>query len=372
MPKIQEIKLISALTRPHILFYTIPWLIFILFIGTLQQRYIGLYEAEKQYFASFFIWFKAVPLPGMYIILSLIGLSLIAKLVIKSPWRAANAGTIITHMGALLLLFGALLTALASEEGAITLGKGEQASEVVDYHARELAVLKNDALLFAVPYKKLSQGQIIADKRVPFSLEIQDFCRHCAPAARRFVNPAHRGIAEKVELHTALLNKEDEANQFGITFKLSEAGEAHNGIYVTMDGALHQPVITLGQDTYHIVARKSRRPLPFTVQLESFQTYTYPGSNIAEEYESIVTIIDGELSWQSPIRMNEPLRYKGYTLYQSSFIGEGEEQLSVLAVVKNAGRAFPYIASIVMCLGLLIHLIYRARAKTRSSSRRRA
>lgn len=82
---------------------------------------------------------------------------------------------------------------------------------------------------------------------------------------------------------------------------------------------------------------------------------------MAQEYESIVTIMDGEIEWQSPIRMNEPLRYKGYTLYQSSFITVGEEQLSVLAVVENAGRVFPYISSIVMCIGLLIHLFVRRR-----------
>ncbi|SVA41121.1 uncharacterized protein METZ01_LOCUS93975, partial [marine metagenome] len=56
------------------------------------------------------------------------------------------------------------------------------------------------------------------------------------------------------------------------------------------------------------------------------------------------------------IQMNEPLRYKGYTFFQSSFIEGPEGETTVLAVVKNYGRLFPYISSIIMCIGLLFHL----------------
>ena len=57
--------------------------------------------------------------------------------------------------------------------------------------------------------------------------------------------------------------------------------------------------------------------------------------------------------------MNEPLRYKGYTFYQSSFIETPDGETSVLAAVKNYGRMFPYISSIIMCIGLLIHLFMK-------------
>jgi hypothetical protein len=54
--------------------------------------------------------------------------------------------------------------------------------------------------------------------------------------------------------------------------------------------------------------------------------------------------------------MNEPLRHKGYTFFQSSFIEGPDSETSVFAVVKNYGRLFPYISSIIMCVGLLFHL----------------
>ena len=55
--------------------------------------------------------------------------------------------------------------------------------------------------------------------------------------------------------------------------------------------------------------------------------------------------------------MNAPLRHKGYTLYQASYaeLDNGKEA-TVLAVVKNSGRLFPYISSIIMAVGLLVHL----------------
>ena len=57
--------------------------------------------------------------------------------------------------------------------------------------------------------------------------------------------------------------------------------------------------------------------------------------------------------------MNQPLRYKGYTFYQSSFFESSEGEMTVLAAVKNYGRLFPYISSIVMCFGLMVHLVLR-------------
>ena len=55
--------------------------------------------------------------------------------------------------------------------------------------------------------------------------------------------------------------------------------------------------------------------------------------------------------------MNEPLRHKGYTFFQASFIDDSDVETTVLATVKNYGRLFPYISSIIMSIGLLIHLL---------------
>ena len=347
------------LAKPVLLFYTLPWLLVILILGTISQRYIGLYEAEKLFFSSYIIWFGPIPLPGMIIVLGILGLSIAAKLILKSPWRRQTSGTVVTHMGALLLLLGGLLTAVTAQEGSIVLAKGQEINAVSDYHQRELAVFKNGRLLQSLTYEALKNGAEVNHMELPFDVQVASICRHCKARPVDDANAQHHGIAEKISLTAAPLRHEDEENQFGVTFSVTGASDTQDGTYIAFEIAPLQPSMTIGGDVYQMIARKARRELPFAVRLDSFEKYSYPGTDVASEYESIVTIIDNEFEWRSPIRMNEPLRYKGYTLYQSSFLQADGETFSVLSVVKNAGRAFPYISSIMMCIGLLIHLWVR-------------
>lgn len=356
-------RLLGFLSKPLILFYTLPWLLCVLVIGTVAQRYIGIYEAERLFFSSFVIWLGPLPLPGMYPILALLGLSLTAKLILKSPWTRKTSGTVITHMGALLLLVGGLLTAVTSEEGFITLGPDETVSMISDYHQRELVVLKNDERWQAWPRESLAAGQVIDDTALPFTMTIEALCRHCEPRARRDAGDQYLGAAKNIALVSIPLRKEDEENLLGVTFRVAGVDAAQDGVYMAFEAAGKQPELLVGKDRYRVMVGKTQRPLPFSVRLESFDKYSYPGTKMAQEYQSVVSVMDGEVEWQSPIRMNEPLRYRGYTLYQSSFIQADGKEYSVLAVVKNAGRVFPYVSSMVMCIGLLIHLVMRRRKR---------
>ena len=85
----------------------------------------------------------------------------------------------------------------------------------------------------------------------------------------------------------------------------------------------------------------------------------HPGTGIAKSFSSDVNLIENGIAKRILIQMNNPLRYNGYTFYQSSFIEGPNGETTVLAVVKNYGRLFPYISSIIMCVGLLIHLIMK-------------
>ena len=82
----------------------------------------------------------------------------------------------------------------------------------------------------------------------------------------------------------------------------------------------------------------------------------HPGTNIAKSYSSDIYLKENDISRKVLIQMNEPLRHRGYTFYQASFVEEGLKQTSVLATVKNHGRLFPYISTIIMCIGLLFHM----------------
>ena len=97
--------------------------------------------------------------------------------------------------------------------------------------------------------------------------------------------------------------------------------------------------------------------LPFELELIDFEKVMHPGTAVAKSYSSLVNLIENNIPRKVLISMNEPLRHKGYTFYQASFIENGPKQTTVLATVKNHGRLFPYISSLTISLGILVHMI---------------
>ena len=94
----------------------------------------------------------------------------------------------------------------------------------------------------------------------------------------------------------------------------------------------------------------------------------HPGTNVAKSFSSDIMLNENEISRKVLIKMNEPLRHYDYTFYQASFIeGDGKDS-SVLATVKNHGRLFPYISTIIMCIGLLFHMLFMVSGRLRKEN----
>ncbi len=358
-------RLYILLCGPRLLHIVLPIVMVYLFIGTVAQKYVGLYAATSMWFAAPVIWLGsdgfAVPLPGMPILMALIFLNLVFKLVFKSPWTVRNAGNITTHIGALLLLLGGLFTALYSSEGYLALAEGESKAAVSDYHTREFVILREDGSI--VRRWKLSQlpiGRPYMDTSY-IGLKILDKCNNCQIIAREYPTPDHIGMAQHMQISPAPLRMNNEDNLSGVTFEISIDDGDDRKIYIALEDIPQIPQVNIDGETYSFVLRRAQRNLPFSVSLIDFEKVTHPGTDTAKEYRSTVLIQDDGLQWESEISMNAPLRYKGYTFFQSSFLDTPNGEVSVLAVVWNVGRAFPYISGIVMCIGLLLHLFLRRR-----------
>lgn len=359
----KNIKRISDFfSAPTLLHYALPFLMIYLIIGTVAQKYIGLYEATKVFFSSPILWLGIVPLPGLPIIITLIFLNLCFKLFLKSPWKIQNAGVIVTHIGAIMLLLGGMFTAFFSNEGYIDLAPNETKNFVTDYHSREFVLLddqNHEVAVFA--HKDLYKEQSLSFSGLPFTVKIIDACRNCDIKARRFVQEEHRGMALHMELSNGKLHNEDEENMAGVTFSIEDSNE--DGIYLVLENVPKQPTVIVHGKVYRFALQRQHRTMPFNIELIEFKRDMHPGTAMASAFQSRVRIIDGGAKWESVIRMNEPLRYKGYTFYQSSFFQTPQGDVSVLAVVWNVGRAFPYISGIAMCLGIILHLSVRGRKR---------
>ena len=112
-------------------------------------------------------------------------------------------------------------------------------------------------------------------------------------------------------------------------------------------------------DLFEVQLRPYRTYLPFEIELIDFKKEMHPGTNVAKSFSSQINLIENDVSRKVLIKMNEPLRHYDYTFYQASFIEDGDQQTTVLATVKNYGRMFPYISSIIMCIGVLLQMIIR-------------
>ncbi len=312
------------------------------------------------------MWWGFVPLPGGLATLGLLTISLMAKLFLASRWRWRNSGTIVTHIGALLLLVGGLVTYMNAQEGSMTIYEGERSNMFSDYHVRELIVERKDdkTQIITFPFNELQVGKIFSIPNMPVTIEIIKVCKNCNIFPREKTDNSSlsnkfRGMAQKLNISPLPPEKNDEQNRSSVQFKISGAGKEKDGIHFSTDFIEVSPWIEVGNTIYNIALRRKQTFLPFEIELIDFEKKLHPGTNMPKSYKSEIILHENGSEWRSIIQMNEPLRYRGYTFYQSSFIKNGERAATVFAVVKNAGRMFPYIASIVMCIGLLIHVILR-------------
>lgn len=344
--------------KPQILFFCLIWLIFLLVVGTIAQKTIGIYAAQKLYFSSFLFWFGIVPLPGAATVLTLIFITILAKLLFASPWNIKRSGIIVTHIGALLLLLGGGITSIFSYEGSLTLAEGEQRDYISDYHERNLVVLKNDKPILMIPFSNLHLGGEIDNSALPFRIKILEKCQNCDFIERSEtlgVTAKYRGAAKELQLVKKPLDLQDERNNSGLLVSIHNVNGGEN-IHLLSEVIGGEPRINVRDNEYKVSLRRKQMLLPFKIELIDFERQLHPGTTISKNFRSKIKLIDGDLEWVTVIKMNEPLRYKGYTIFQSSFVPAVGTQTSVFAVVKNIGRLFPYISCAVVGLGLLMHV----------------
>jgi hypothetical protein len=212
--------------------------------GTVYQAGSGIYAAQREVFASWFILLLGIlPLPGMLTVSLLLLLNLLAALFCRLSLSWRRAGLLLVHGGLLLLIGGGFFIQATAREYSLTLSEGQSGRTLV---------------------------------------------------------AADRGAAAE---------------------------------------------------------------LPMTIKLLDFSRSMHPGTDIPKSFTSRVEIAAGGARRLAVISMNRPLRYRGYTFYQSSYAEDGRGgESSTFQVVRNSGRWLPYAASALIFLGLTLHFLVMAAA----------
>ncbi len=109
--------------------------------------------------------------------------------------------------------------------------------------------------------------------------------------------------------------------------------------------------------TVQIALGPKEKAVPFSLKLKDFRKVDYPGTGSPVSFESDVTLTDPKenIKMEKTIRMNKPLDYQGYRIFQSSYmqderLGEG----SVFTVAKNPGIRLIYPGAAILFIGVAL------------------
>ena len=348
---------------PAPLFWVMPWFMILLVISTVQQKDIGLYDSIETYLYEPILWWNAVPLPGGGIALGLIYFSLLLKFLFFSPWSLKRSGIILSHFGVLVLMSGGIYTAIYQKEGYMILEEGQSQSFFNDYHQRILKITEDGKTKTTYIFDDLKKSQSIAIENTPIRFSILDKCDNCDVITPSDNEENRRGLAENMALtaKASAINKEE--NFSGLTIDVAiDNNLEDSGTYILLEDFPQH--LTFGN--IELIITRVEQALPFSIQLTDFKKIDYPGTNKASDFQSEFTVNDNDITWPASIQMNQPYRYKGFTIYQSSFDEIEGKEISVFNIVDNKGRFFPYISSLIILIGLGLHLsirIYTKRGK---------
>jgi len=107
---------------------------------------------------------------------------------------------------------------------------------------------------------------------------------------------------------------------------------------------------------YEFIYSNKVIPLGFDLTLDEFQVGYYPGGSHPRSFESRITITDPATgkSLSRVISMNNPVTFKGYSFYQSSYQRGDGRDASVLSVAWDPGKPVVFTGYITMMIGVLL------------------
>jgi hypothetical protein len=357
----------------------------LIFVGTLAQVHEGLYNAQVRYFKSWVIigvtlFGTKMPwliLPGGYTLGSVLLVNLTVAHFTRFKWTWRKSGIFMTHLGIILLLLGQLGTDILSTESAMRLEEGETKNYSEDFHANELVFvnksLPNEDEVVAIPESFMQGKGELKHPQLPFTVKVKEywpnsFLTNFGPfiaeslAKEGFVRPtADQGIGPKVMvLPMPVVTAMDSRNIPSAVIEVT-AGGAVKGAWLVSSQTSAKQVVEHDGKSWEMALRFKRHYKPYSFTLMDFTHERYPGTDLPKDFRSRVRVVNPSKNEDREVEifMNNPLRYDSMAFYQASF--EPGDTVTVLQVVKNPSWLTPYLACLMVGLGLtvqfMIHLV---------------
>lgn len=285
-----------------------------------------------------------------------------------------RAGMVLLHGGIGLMMFYELHVALTAIETQMMIAEGETTNFVQDIRTNELAIIESvnskENHVVAIPRSLLMSKKPIDHADLPFTIEVDEY----------FPNAKLRGVSKKDKNQATAGNG---LNWFPLSEQTSTGTDNDSRVdipaaYVTLkskpDNKVigtyltsilfsddESDVISVGDKQYRLELRHKRYYKPYHFKLEDVRKEDYLGTSTPRNYASTVDINDPtrNVDEKKTIWMNNPLRFADETFYQSNYSqekGTGHE-FTTLSVVANSGWMMPYVACMLVAVGMLSHFL---------------
>lgn len=371
----------------------------LVFLGTMAQEPLGLYLAQRRFFQSAFVdlaSFSAaakktlqmvhiylppstaadvlqapfVPVfPGGYLLGCLLVINLVAAHFsrFRMSWR--KTGIVLVHAGLVVLLLGQLATDFVASESAMRLTEGESRNYSESDRLSELAIVETSKdggnRVVAIPDSLLSSGGTLTHPELPFRIQVLAYHANSYLTNRTAVPdapPVTDGPGTRIApVGLPRVTAMDVRDVPSAVIRL-EGSKGAVGSFLLSEYLDRPQTAEVDGRTYELSLRLRRLYQDFNLTLLDFRHDKYKGTEIPKNFSSQVRLQNPKTGEDREvlIYMNNPLRYQGLTFYQASF-DKRDDRVTILQVVRNPAWLTPYIACVVVGLGLVvqfgIHLV---------------
>ncbi len=373
------------------------------FFGTLNQESEGLYLSQRIYFDSFWVcdWipketmerFKIpfawpVFMPGGYLLMPILFFNILAGTILKIRRNKKTVGLFLAHIGILYMILASFVTRHFAWEGYMAMYPGQKSNRVSAHHDWQLEVIPLDeegkaTEALVIPYEQFrdvrrakTRPRKFTSDTLPFDLVVEHYEPNGNPLPANLPVTQDKGLKE-VDGHVLYSMdriKTNEKNIPGLYAKFApKDGDpleailiGHTGMNREMEFIPPRPLtLTFGGKKFNVQFQQRQFVVPFDIRVDEFHVDFHPGTGRAANYQSDVTKIeslpDGSaIEEKVKIWMNHPLRYQGYTFFQSSFGTNRQGQhYTQFTVWNNPADHWPLYSLWIIGLGLAVHFVIK-------------
>jgi ABC-type transport system involved in cytochrome c biogenesis permease subunit len=326
--------------------------------------------------------------PGLRIMWQLIQSSVAALILLAGLIMVfgRRGGNVLIHVGVGLLMLGQFAFGDRQIEERMALVEGQTSNMALRTDETELAVIRpaegdRDSVtaISGRLLKARAGGQPIVPADLPFDIDVVSYFPNSdvvrvGPVAPNTATtglgkswlasdkPPEGGASSRTNIASAYIRLRNRATGADLgTFLVSQF--LNDQAQIFMGGSPDEmDTVDVDGTAYRLQLRFRREYKPYTVTLTDVRRINYGASDTPRDFSSYVTFTDAatDAKQDGRIWMNNPVRYRGETFYQSQYsqvnLPDGTRgEMTGLQVVENAGWLIPYVACVLALWGMLAH-----------------